>query len=119
MQLRCAVPRQQGFVIFNRCRQWQPCIGLLAIVLGGINQAVYLSTSCGAFNNVAKRPVLARDYEPSDRTIGRIVVDGQISCFVFAHQLVPVSGQITDRFLMRVLRRNLRLCSLRPGVQLS
>lgn len=64
---------------------------LLAVDLGGLDQAVQLRARCWALGCVAKQPVLAPDYERSDRTLGRLVVDGQKSGFGIAHQLLPVA----------------------------
>jgi hypothetical protein len=63
---RGAVPRQQGFKVFNRSRQRQalqyvaqPRIRLLAVGFGGFDQAVDLRTGGGALGRVAEQPVLA------------------------------------------------------------
>ena len=55
----------------------QPRIGFLAAELGGLDQTVDLRSRRRTFRRVAKQPVLAPDYKRSDRTLDRIVVDGQ------------------------------------------
>ena len=56
-----AVPRQQGFKVFNRSRQRQtlqyvaqPRIGLLAVGFGRFDQAVNLRAGSGALGRVAE-----------------------------------------------------------------
>lgn len=72
-----AVPRQQRFA----CRRQafedmaQPGVGLLAVGLGGFDQAVDLGTGRGALGRVAEQPVLAPDDKRADGVLSAVVVD--------------------------------------------
>lgn len=72
----------------------KPRIRLLAVDLGGFDQAVDLRTGTSAVNRIAEQPGLAFDDERLDRSLGRIVVDGQIARFHIALQPTPVVRQI-------------------------
>ena len=92
----------------------QPGVGLLAVDLGGFDQAVDLRARCGAFQGVA---VLAADDE-GPGVLGAVVVDRQVAAFDVAHQLVPVAGQVVDRLAQGGLPGDLRLGLVQPGLEL-
>lgn len=75
----------------------QPGAWLLAIGLGGFDQAVDLRAGRGALGRVAAQPVLAPDNERSDDVLRAIVVDWQVPALDVAHQLAPVAGQVVHR----------------------
>ena len=52
----------------------QPRVGLLAVDLGGLDQAVDLRAGSGTVYGVAEQPILAPDNEGPDGPLGRIVV---------------------------------------------
>ncbi len=58
----------------------QPGIGLLAVGLGGFDQAVDLRAGGGALGwGIAEQPVLAADDERTDGVLGAIVIDRQVT----------------------------------------
>ena len=56
----------------------QPRIGLLAVELGGLDQAADLGAGVGALGRIAEQPRLASYYKRLDRSFGRIVVNGYV-----------------------------------------
>ena len=54
----------------------QPRIGLLAVDLGGLDQAVDLSGGGGAIGGIAEQPGLTPNDKRLDRSFGGAVVDG-------------------------------------------
>lgn len=84
MQMRRAVPRQQGFVIIHggRLRQTfqcvaQPRIRLLAVRFGCFDQAVELRTGRRPLGCVAKQTVLSTDDKRAEGALSGIIVDRQ------------------------------------------
>jgi hypothetical protein len=56
---------------------------------------------------------LASDNEGSDRTLGRIAVDRQVTGLGVTHQFDPVADQVADGFALCFLRLDklpLRMC---------
>ena len=102
MRSRCAPPRQQGFVILNRECHWQafkcaqPCIVLLAVSFGSLDQAVLLSIGRSAFGRVAEQPVRPSDHEGADRPRCGVVVDWRVTLLNVPFEFAPVAGQLAD-----------------------
>lgn len=83
MGSRLAVPQQQSFVVFDRrgIRQplqyvAQPRIGLLAVELGGLDQAVDPGAGRGALGRIAEQPGLTPYDKRLNRSFSGVVVDG-------------------------------------------
>lgn len=85
----------------------QPRIGLLAVDLGGLNQAVDLCAGTGAVHGVAEQPSLAPDDKWLDRTLRKVVVDRQMACLDIAFQPTPVVRQIVHGLAQHTLRCDL------------
>ena len=54
----------------------QPRIGLLAVDLGGLDQAVNLCAGGGAVDGITEQPSFASDHKRLDRSFSGVVVDG-------------------------------------------
>ena len=96
----------------------QPRIGLLAVDLRGLDQAVDLRTGRRTLGGVAEQPGLAPDDKWLYRTLCQVIVDRQMACLDVALQPAPVVRQIVHRLAQHALRRDLGLRFIQPAVQL-
>ena len=97
----------------------QPRIGLLAVDLGGLNQAVDLCAGTGAVHGVAEQPSLAPDDKWLDRTLRKVVVDRQMAGLDIAFQPTPVVRQIVHGLAQHTLRCDLGVRLVQPAFQLA
>lgn len=97
----------------------QPCIGFLAVDLGGLEQAVELRTGRGALRRVTEEPRLTPNDKRLYRTLRKIVVDRQMAGLDVALQPAPVIRQIVHCLSQHTLRCDLGLRFIQPAFQLA
>lgn len=97
----------------------QPRIGFLVVSFGGLNQAGKLSACCRAFRCVAEQPDFSADDKRSDRTLGSVVVDGQVAFLNVPLEFFPVVCQVGDRFAESVLCSHVGQSFQHPSLQLT
>ena len=85
----------------------QPRIGLLAVDLRGLDQAVDLRTGRRTLGGVAEQPGLAPDDKWLYRTLCQVVVDWQVARLDLPLQAVPVVCQVKHRLAQYALRCHL------------
>lgn len=97
----------------------QPRIGLLAVDLGSLDQAVDLCAGRGAFRRVTEQPGFTSDNKRLYRTLRQVVVDRQVAGLDVAFQPAPVVRQIVHRLTQHALWRDLSVRLVQPAFQLS
>ena len=80
---------------------------------------VELSTRHRAFGRIAEQPVLPSDDEGPDRTLGGVVVDGQVALLDVPFQFAPVVCQVGNNLAKCILRGHVWERFLHPGLQLT
>ena len=85
----------------------QPRIGLLAVDLGGFDQAVDLRASRGSLGRVTEQPSFAPDHKRLYGPLCQVVVDWQVARLDLPLQAVPVVCQVKHRLAQYALRCHL------------
>lgn len=97
----------------------QPRIGLLAVDLGGLDQAAYLRTYRVALGRVTEQTSLALNDKRLYRTLCQVVVDWQMAGFDIPFQTASVVCQVMHSLAQYALWRHLDGRLALPAFQLN
>lgn len=96
----------------------QIAIGLIAVGLGRLDDAVEGGRGVGAVGGIGEEPIASPDDEGADGPFAGVVVDRQASIGEVADEPGPLGVQIGERLAVQRGGWDLGQGALQPGVQL-